>query len=330
MRTPFIYTAVSLHVGRLRRMYFFLALALVVLLVAFWTVFGASTKNFPIAEVVAIPEGASAREVATILQEQQVIDSPKVFLGVAHFFFNPEDLQAGDYIFEKKLSTFSVARRIIEGEYGLTPLRITFFEGMNTREMAELLDERLPHTNPAKFRAAASEYEGYLFPDTYYFLPNVTEQEVVDAMRDEFERQITSIDETIKESGRSLDELVTMASLIEEETRTPETRRMVSGILWNRIEIGMPLQVDAVFGYIYDTQIFSPRFSDLEIDSPYNTYQNAGLPPGPITNPGLDSIIAAAEPTESEYLFYLTGTDGTFRYATDFDQHRVNRTLYLD
>jgi UPF0755 protein len=101
--------------------------------------------------------------------------------------------------------------------------------------------------------------------------------------------------------------------------------KMVSGILWRRISIGIALQVDAVFGYILDKPTYSPSLDDLKINSPYNTYTNRGLPPGAIGNPGLDAIEAAISPTQSKYLYYLTGKDGTMHYATTFDQHVANR-----
>jgi UPF0755 protein len=123
--------------------------------------------------------------------------------------------------------------------------------------------------------------------------------------------------------------LVIMASLLEREAKTLADKRMVAGILWNRIKIGMPLQVDAVFGYIHDRATYSPSFDDLHVDSPYNTYLNKGLPPGPIDNPGLDSIIAAATPTKTSDLYYLTGSDGQMHYAKTFEQHKQNRALYL-
>ena len=116
-----------------------------------------------------------------------------------------------------------------------------------------------------------------------------------------------------------------MASILEKEARKLETRKVIAGILWKRIEIGMPLQVDAVFGYIHATSTYSPTFEDLEVDSPYNTYTNRGLPPGPIGNPGLESIRAALEPTKTPYLYYLTGKDGFMYYAKTFDQHVANR-----
>ncbi len=104
---------------------------------------------------------------------------------------------------------------------------------------------------------------------------------------------------------------------------------MVSGILWNRIRRGMPLQVDAVFGYIYGRTTYSPSFADLKIDSPYNTYKYPGLPAGPICNPSLSAIDAALHPAKTKYLYYLTGRDGQMRYATTYEGHRSNLHTYL-
>lgn len=104
---------------------------------------------------------------------------------------------------------------------------------------------------------------------------------------------------------------------------------MVSGILWNRIERRMPLQVDAVFGYIFERATYSPSFADLKVDSPYNTYTHAGLPPGPICNPGLDALLAAARPAKTNYLYYLTGKDGLMHYAMTYAEHQANQRKYL-
>lgn len=330
MRKPYLYLLISLHVARLRRVYFFLGLLGIVLGVAFYTVFIEVPKNFPIGELITIPKGVSAQNIASILHQKHVIASPKVFVTTTEFFFIPEKLQAGDYIFEKKLSTFSIARRIILGEHGLTPVTVRFTEGSTVREIAQTLQEKFPHIDPVKFQALANPFEGYLFPDTYSFLPNVSEEEIIAAMRLQFDKKIETIKPEIEAFGKPLKDIVTMASLIEKEARTLKSKQGVSGVLWNRIERGMPLQVDAVFGYIYGKDTFSPRFSDLEVDSPYNTYKNEGLPPGPISNPGIDSLRAAVTPTPSPYLFYLTGKDGRMHYAKTFEQHVRNRKRFLD
>ena len=109
-----------------------------------------------------------------------------------------------------------------------------------------------------------------------------------------------------------------------------ESKRVVAGILKNRLKLDMPLQVDAVFGYIFGRGTYSPSYADLAVDSPYNTYTHKGLPPGPISNPGLDSLEAAANPAKTDYLYYLTGKDGLMHYATTHAGHQANRKKYLD
>ena len=120
-----------------------------------------------------------------------------------------------------------------------------------------------------------------------------------------------------------------MASLVEKEARTIASRRLVAGILWNRLELGMPLQVDAVFGYIFNRETYSPSFADLTTESPYNLYLHKGLPPGPINNPGLDALGATLNPTKTDYLYYLTGTDNLMHYATTYAGHLANQRKYL-
>ena len=120
-----------------------------------------------------------------------------------------------------------------------------------------------------------------------------------------------------------------MASLLEEEAATLEDRQIIAGILWRRMAAGMPLQVDAVFPYIIGKNSFELTTNDLKTDSPYNTYTNRGLPPGPITNPGLDSILAAVTPQKTSYVYYLSDHDGNFHYSTTYEQHLQAKAKYL-
>jgi len=133
----------------------------------------------------------------------------------------------------------------------------------------------------------------------------------------------------IDASGHSLEEIVIMASILEEEGITFQDRRMMSGVLWNRINIGMPLQVDAVFPYIIGKNTYQVNLEDLKTESPYNTYVNKGLPPGPITNPGFNSIVAALDPVKHDYLYYLSDKQHNTYYAKTFDEHKRDRVLYL-
>jgi UPF0755 protein len=133
----------------------------------------------------------------------------------------------------------------------------------------------------------------------------------------------------IASSTRPLDEIIKMASIVETEARMEKTRRVVAGILWERIRRGMPLQVDVSFRYINGKTTRNLTVSDLKIDSPYNSYIYKGLPPTPIANPGLEAILASANPIKTDYLYFLTGKDNVMYYARTFEEHVVNTELYL-
>ena len=179
-------------------------------------------------------------------------------------------------------------------------------------------------------------YEGYLFPDTYEFSPDVSAADVVTRMRLRFKEIWTEIEQDMANASPdqlraedSLPRIVTMASLLEKETKPGPDRALVSGILWHRVDIGMALQVDAVFGYIKSVDTYHPSGKDLDIDSPYNTYRHKDLPPGPIGNPGKDALRAALMPKESSYLYYLSDRDGAVHYAKTFEEHKANKEAYL-
>lgn len=280
---------------------------------------------FPAGQLITIEEGSTIQEAANLLEEKDIISS-SFFLSILAEYFSDPGVQSGSYSFEKKLSVFKVWHRVTNGITGAPTIRITIPEGTTTREMAEIFSNKIPDFDPVLFRELAGPKEGYLFPETYIVAPGITEESLIALMEDIFAEKIAEIEEEIDVFGESLHDIVTMASLLEREARRYETKRTVAGILWKRIEIGMPLQVDAVFGYIYDTDTFSPTFDQLTAtDSPYNTYQNRGLPPGPIASPGLESLRAAVNPIETPYLYYLTGVDGFMHYGRTFDEHIANR-----
>ncbi|MCR4306594.1 MAG: endolytic transglycosylase MltG, partial [Candidatus Yonathbacteria bacterium] len=134
----------------------------------------------------------------------------------------------------------------------------------------------------------------------------------------------------LEASGKTSGEVITMASIIEKEAITSTDKRLVSGILWKRIDIGMPLQVDAPFAYAIGKNTFQLTLDDLAVDSPYNTYKNQGLPAGPIANPGMESILAALEPEKSSYLFYLSDRKSIIHYSATFEEHKRNKSLFLN
>lgn len=296
----------------------------------FWfAVFIPPRGNSSFPKVVSIPTGATVRDAASILLNEGVINSPLIFKDLVIIFAGEQGLQAGAYIFDVPVSSFTAARRFVNGKERLNEIRVTIPEGLDNRELAALLSSRLLNFDEAHFLSIAAPFEGYLFPDTYHFEPTVTPEVVIQRMRANFERKFASIKEQVELYGKPLEDVVIMASLLEEEARTTQTRRIIAGILWQRLSIGMLLQVDAVFPYIIGKNTFEVTLEDLATDSPYNTYTRKGLTPGPISNPGLDSILAAVTPIKTEYLFYLTDHNGVMRYARTYDMHLENVRLYL-
>jgi len=238
-----------------------------------------------------------------------------------------KSLQAGDYFFSNPESALSIAPRISSGVYGLVPERITIPEGLNIFQIAEIFKKYFLWFDVEEFVANAPE--GYLFPDTYFFLPNVSADDVIRAMTQNFDRHIVAVTEDVEKFGKPLSDVIKMASILEEEARIFETRQIVAGVLWKRLDKGMLLQVDASFSYVNGKNSFTLTTADLQIDSPYNSYKYKGLPPTPISNPGLEAIQAAITPVETPYFYFLTDNTGVMRYGASYDDHLKNRRLYL-
>ncbi len=301
-----------------------------VFLVVVYQVSFAAPASFPSGSITTIVRGASAPFVASQLAEEHIIAHPSLLLFVLRVSGASSHIQAGTYYFEKPQNVFVVAYRIVKGAHDLPPVRITFPEGVTVREVAIKIEDAFPGINKKDFIAEAQKYEGYLFPDTYLLPPSSDAASIVSLMRANFDTKIATLTNEIAASGRSLSDIVIMASLLEKEARTTESRRMVAGILFNRLKIDMPLQVDAVFGYIFNRDTYSPSYADLKVNSLYNTYIHRGLPPGPIANPGLDSLQAVLRPAKTNYLYYLTGKDNLMHYATTYADHQANQKRYLD
>ncbi len=184
--------------------------------------------------------------------------------------------------------------------------------------------------NSAEFLSLASTSEGYLFPDTYFFAPNVTPSNVIATMKANFDQKIESIYPLIAKSGRSPRNIVIMASILEKEALTDNDRRIIAGILWKRIDAGQPLEIDSPFAYALGKTSSKLTLNDLQYNTPYNTYRNKGLPPTPINNPGLEALTAAATASTTPYWYYLNDSQGVIHYATTYQQHLNNRALYLN
>lgn len=317
----------ALHTHVSRKVYTYLA-AIVLLLIGFalYIELLSPPREFPTNHFVVVEDNVPLATIADNLYTQRVIRSPFLFRAWMRVTGGDRTVNAGRYIFSTPLSLFGVATRIEQGDTGVRSVRITLPEGMTVQEMGEELAAMLPDFDAQEFYTLAESQEGYLFPDTYFFEDGTTPSDAMTRIRENFDTRTKDL----ALNGKTLDEVVTMASIIEKEAANAKDRRIVSGILWNRMNKKMPLQVDAVFGYIHGVRGYTPTADDLASDSPYNTYRVRGLPPTPIANPGLDALIAASTPEATEYFYYLTGRDGLMYYARTFEEHKKNRELYLD
>lgn len=287
--------------------FFFKILCLVLLILLTYFFFVSPPKAFPAGNIVNVKEGASLRSVSQKLKNENIIRSTIFFEAFIVMYGGEKHIIPTDYFFESKLPAFEVARRILKGEHHLSPIKVTIPEGFNNIEIAESFASKLPKFNKDKFLSETKEKEGYLFPDTYFFFTTDDEVDVIKSMSNNFEKRISEVRTKIAASGKTEKSILTMASIIEREAKGDGDRGFISGILWKRFEIGMPLQADA---------------------API-TYKEKGLPASPIGNPGLEAINAAISPEKSSYLYYLHDKEGNIHYAKNFEEHKANKLKYL-
>lgn len=281
--------------------------------------------------LVSIKPGSSVSTIAKLLQEKHIIRSPFIFQTFTILLEEEKSLVVGEYQFDTPMSVFTVIKKIGEGDFGRAQITVRLPEGETIHEYASILEKALPKFNKTDFIFRMTRREGYIYPDTYFFFPSTTTDDVIRTVEANFENRTEDVQRQIQGSDYSLDEVVIMASIIEKEaTDDEEEQKIISGILWKRLSIGMPLQVDATFKYYLGKESRALTSADLKTDHPYNTYTRKGLPPGPIGNPSLQTMEAAANPTKSEYLYYLHDTKGNVYYAETFEQHKENKRLYLD
>jgi UPF0755 protein len=261
--------------------------------------------SFPSGSIITIPEGVGLYTLAEKLREDKVIRSPFWFRVVATVLGGEHDMKAGQYLISNPQNVFTVAWRVSHGDYDIETVKVTIPEGFNVDKIASLFDKRFKFFDHESFVALAPE--GYLFPDTYFIPVTATASSTIKLLSDNFTRQISLSIPAIEASKKTLKDIIIIASLLEAEANTKEDREIASDILWKRLKLGMPLQVDSETG----------------------TYKFIGLPANPINNPGIVSIEAAIHPTSTPYLYFLTGKDGKMHYAKTFDEHKKNIEKYL-
>ncbi len=306
-----------------------------------------------------IEKGENLFQIASKLEQEGMIRS-RFFFDFFVFLKNSQSkLQAGEYSLNSSMNIIEVANKIISGD--TIKILITIPEGWNLRDIAWNFENKgmfqaeelfeligLPLINysvnidlpkPKDFsldyeflkdKPKNISLEGYLFPDTYETVPGAELESLVRKMLNNFDKKLTQdLREKIKEQGRTIFEIITMASLLEKEVKDFEEKKIVAGILWKRMENKIGLHVDATISYITGKKTVKISKEETEIDSLYNTYKYRGLPLGPICNPGLESIIAAIYPANSDYWYYLSTPEGETIFNKTLEEHNIDKAKYL-
>ncbi|MDR7386970.1 MAG: endolytic transglycosylase MltG [Armatimonadota bacterium] len=288
--------------------------------------------------VVVIPAGADAGRVADLLHRHGLVRSPLLFRLWARWRGLEGRIQAGEYRFSPAEGLHGILRRLAAGD--VVRYRLVFPEGLTAEDVARRLEEHgvvsaeafLAEVGradrywiPQMQGNTTGRLEGYLFPDTYEFPRGLPADRVVAAMVARFQEATAGLWSSPRPLGLSPYQVVTVASLVEREARRDAERPRIAGVLYNRLRRGMPLQVDATVLYALGEHKERVLYRDLEVDSPYNTYRRTGLPPGPIANPGLESLRAAMQPETHEYLYYVARPDGTHVFSRTLAEHERAR-----
>lgn len=357
----FNFSPVKRQLGRLRAGLIFLSTAVFLILfffaaAAFGYVYVRNKISEPFsgisAEIVfVIKKGEGVKTVAARLEKEKLINGGFYFEFYVWEKGLATKLQAGEYILSPSLSVSQIAEIFASGQTAPADVEITFPEGFTVKNIAGKLEtenlissekflkeaENLSAKMKLKYDFLSDvtfsperPFEGFLFPDTYKFAKGAGTEDILEKFLNNFgEKLISGLRREISRQNKTIAQIITMASVLEEEVRTKEDMEIVSGILWKRIESGMPLQVDAGIAYATGKKTGEITYGDLKIISPFNTYLNRGLPLYPISNPGEQAIRAAIYPAQSDYWYYLSKPDGTTVFSRNYSEHQKAKNLYL-
>ncbi len=299
-------------------------------------------------QVIEIVKGDNVLDVGNKLQDTGIISWRGYFV----YYIWKEDLRhrltAGKYQLNGSMTIPDIATIITSGEVIPKGVTVTFPEGFDSLKMADRLTanalpgdaflELVNHPLPVwreqfwflKNIPTDASLEGFLFPDTYTFTFDATPENIVTRMLTNFGKKFpdgTKV--TLEEEGKNIFDVVTLASIVENEVQTASDRKVVADIFWRRLSIGQPLQSDATVKYVNKESKIQHSFEETRVDSPYNTYVHKGLPPGPISNPGIESIQAVVFPTPNQYFYFLTDTTtGETVFSVTFDEHIANKAKH--
>lgn len=295
---------------------------------------------------VEIPKGSSTGSIADILLKKKLIKSAFVFEMESRLNKYNGKYKAGDYLLSQNMTMYDIMEKLYKGDSDSNLIRFTIPEGYNLKQIADKL-EKLGFINKEAFyheiRSGNFKYkflkgipkgdnrlEGFLYPDTYEVYKNATEHEIIDKMLQRFDNLFTeAYYKRAKEMGLSVQQTITLASIIEREARAAQDRPVISSVFHNRLKINMPLQSCATVQYALG--VVKPKLSvvDTQINSPYNTYKMKGLPPGPIASPRIESIQAALYPTNTNYIYFVAKGDGTHAFSSNYAQFLKDKAKYV-
>jgi len=286
------------------------------------------TKN----KIFVVKEGEGIQVISQNLYQNGFIKNKYAFLIYTIFTRQNKKLQSGTFRLSASLSVPEIIKKLSSG--GVSDYWLKIIDGTRIEEIAQLFPSGLSF-NSQDFLTKYKTKEGYFFPDSYLIPSYFNLDQTVEVISLNFNKKLTQTKEKSTSSLIDEDNII-LASLLEREGKNIESKQMIAGIIINRLNLGMPLQIDATVQYARDslskniTSYWQPLVKpDLQLDSPFNTYKNQGLPPRPICNPGYNSLFAAFHPTTSDNLFYITGTDGKMYYAKTLEEHNSNVDKYL-
>ncbi|HLD01826.1 MAG TPA: endolytic transglycosylase MltG [Patescibacteria group bacterium] len=272
-----------------------------------------------------VTKGAGVKQIAIDLKEKNLIKSPFLFYLLVKQLGIEKKIQAGDFIFSSSMSSEEIAKRLTHASLDVW---VTIPEGKRAEEVTDILKGSIP-TYDESWREELVNHEGYLFPDSYLIPKDASVDQIITQLRGNFDAKYSTIPSF--NTNYTQEQIVTLASLIEREAITTEEKPIIASILYNRLAAGMSLQVDATIQYAKGKRLFSDQWWEpvtiaeyKSVSSPYNTYLHSGIPPGPIANPGLEALKAAANPADTEYVYYLHDKNRTIRYARTLEEHNEN------
>lgn len=285
-------------------------------------------------QLFVIESGSSLRAIARQLESEGWIKSARLFEIYVIINDYQGSLQSGTYQFKEGEDLFEIANRLVSGQ--AASYRVTVPEGFTVNEIIKRLAE-YDHLSEEDLIAALEDdrvirdyfpdsqevewpQEGFLFPDTYNLSYEMEEVDILNAMINRFENYWLDKFENNK-GTYTINQYVTIASLVEKEAKLKEEKPLIAGVIYNRLDQNMRLQLDATVQYVLENRVSQVLYGHLEIDSPYNTYLNKGLPPGPIASPGDDALSAVLEPEETDYLFYFARPDGSHVFTRTYEEH---------